>query len=306
MQLPKAISNLFLSLRQKRSTRLITALAALVIVGLIIGAALLLFTGRTQARKTVFGRPGTVPVTFSTQKNGLKLSAAITPGPYFLSEMLGIELTLTNQSQNVIYAGTPFKGSACGYFSGIVITGGHGPTYQLPISFDHSCPPGLSRGILLQPGKSITVHTYEPLLSSGALTVTAQIGLLQRTKNPAPGAFQFQPIDVFNEDWPATHIQVSSTIPDDRQLSLQQDGDKVNITGPQAAQSDVVYAYGLGCGSMATGDATGTGNYSWTKVAKSAAPVSPPQDDYCAGKKIVWTYAFAAPGYALTLGTFRS
>ncbi|BCL81185.1 hypothetical protein ccbrp13_36500 [Ktedonobacteria bacterium brp13] len=70
----------------------------------------------------------------------------------------------------------------------------------------------------------------------------------------------------------------------------------------------MVYAYNLSC-DIATNGATGTantGSYAWLKVAKPAAPVSAPQDDYCAGKKIVWTYAFAAPGYALTTGTFRS
>ncbi|BCL81184.1 hypothetical protein ccbrp13_36490 [Ktedonobacteria bacterium brp13] len=59
------------------------------------------FSPARNKMQTVFGKPGTVPVTFSTQKNGLELSAAITPGPYFLSEMLGIDLTVTNQSQPV-------------------------------------------------------------------------------------------------------------------------------------------------------------------------------------------------------------
>jgi hypothetical protein len=289
-----------------RRASITISLVTLLIIGLIVGAVLFLFTGRTPAHKTLVGKPGTVPVTFSTQKNGLKLTAAITPGPYFLSEMLGIDLTLTNQSQNVVYAGIPFKGSTCGYVSGIVITGGHGPMYQLPISLVHPCPSSYPGNLIpVQPGKSITVHTYEPLLSSGALTVTAQIGLAQRTKNPTPGSFQFQSIDVFN-DGPTTHIQVSSTIPDDRQLSLQQDGDTVNITGSQTAQSDVVYAFGLSCGSIATNDATDTGSYAWLKITRPGAPVNMPQVDYCAGKKIAWTYTFAAPGYAVTTETFHS
>ncbi|GCF11285.1 hypothetical protein [Dictyobacter arantiisoli] len=298
----------------QRRARTITTLSTVLIVGLIIATTVILFTNRSRPltnlsniQNASIGNRDKTPLTISTQKNGIQFSAAITPGPYFLGEMLGINLTVTNHTQNTIYTGIPFIGSPCGYFSGIVISGGNGPRYPLSINFDHSCPPSFSPGSALQAGKSTTVHTYEPLLSSGLLTLTAQTQFLKHNVNTNKNRFfMSQSIDPLNGNWPTTHIQVSPDVPADRQILLKQDGEHVSVNGPPGAQSDLVYAYGLSCGSIATGDETGTGNYAWNKLVRPTEPVSPPQDSYCSGKKISWTYVFAAPGYALTSGTFHS
>lgn len=276
-------------------------LVDVLVVSLLLGAPVFFFSGCSQSQEPSGDKPGTRQV-ISTQGGGLQLSATLPPGPYFLREMLGIDLSLTNHTQSPIYAGIPFASSPCGYYSGLVITSGNQPGYKLPVELGHDCP-GNSSNVALQPGKSLTVHAYQPLLSSGLLTVTVQTRFYTQTTNASGGAVPSLD-DPLHGNWPATQIQVGSTVPKDRQILLKQESSSVSVSGPKEAQSDLVYAYKLTCGSIAAGELTETGNYSWDKPTSPS--IRSPQDSYCAGKKITWTYVFAASGYALASGTFHS
>ena len=298
MQQFKLLSNSFSQpLRRQRTNRMF---ASALVVSLLLIATVFLFSSCSQSQESSGDKPDTGPI-ISTKVGGLQLSATLPPGPYFLREMLGIDLSLTNNAQSPIYAGIPFVSSPCGYYSGVVITGGN-QGYTLPVELGHGCP-GDSNNVALQPGKTITVHTYTPLVSSGLLTVAVQTLFYKHTAS-ANGEVIQSLDDPLHGNWPKTQLQVSPTVPKDHQILLKQESNSVSVSGPKEAQSNLVYAYKLTCGSISEGDLTETGNYSWDKSASSS--IHSPQDSYCSGKKITWTYVFAASGYALASGTFHS
>src|SRR5947209_8562762 len=71
-----------------RLLRVMNTLAAVLVVSAIIGASLLLFTHRPHASETVPTGPAGSPATVRTEAGGLEMAMSITPGPYFLGEML--------------------------------------------------------------------------------------------------------------------------------------------------------------------------------------------------------------------------
>src|SRR6266851_3516327 len=113
---------------QRRIVRFVNGLAAVLVIGAIIGASVLLFTRHTSPttaiRKLPAGSSDTsgLTVVASSTADGLTMSLAITPGPYFLSEMLAVKVTLTNNSQKNAYPGLPFSGGSFGYYPGVELT----------------------------------------------------------------------------------------------------------------------------------------------------------------------------------------
>src|SRR5712692_4041877 len=94
----KLASRPFAVRRGKRIARFASMLAAVLVVAAIISASLLLFTHRPQGvvsslpQSAPIGPVGT-PVTVHTQAGGLEASMSLTSGPYFLSELLAVDLS---------------------------------------------------------------------------------------------------------------------------------------------------------------------------------------------------------------------
>ncbi len=280
-----------------RVVQLLNSLAAVVVLGAVISAALLLFSHRPQSQPAAGGSDGTILADHSSA-GGLEMSLYLTPGPYFLSEMLAVDITLTNSGNTPYYIGIPFTSSPCGYTSGINTTGGGAPHYNITVATDHSCPAGIGSAAVLNPGQTLTAHKYQPLLDSGHVTLTAYTSFF--SKNGNNGFRSYNPIDgPFADHWPSTKINVNSKIPADLQLSYKINGTHVIVSAPPAAQSHLLYLYDIECQDFSDSGTTGTGNFGWESITSNQ--VSLPG---CPGKNPQWDFAFAAPGYAIVIGNY--
>lgn len=284
MQPFQYVSGLLLSRPGRPRVPLKKQLITWLIVGLLLAVAVFSLSNRDHILVEKSG-------TFSIEKDGLQLSAKIPPGPYFLREMLSVHISVVNHTPNTFRLGPPFGRSICGYDSGIDITGGKESDYQFPVPLGIDDCPGIYSTIALQPGKSLTIDTYEPLLKSGLLTLTVESAFL------SPEPF----------DWyrPSIQLRVSPTTPKDHQLALQQDGKYVHVNGLPGARPELVYAYMLICGNRVTDEMEQTFSYSWEKATTPFIDPRQLQNSRCSGKETTWNSVVAAPGYALASGNFH-
>jgi hypothetical protein len=283
--------------RRTRVFQLLNRVAAVLVLGAIVGASLLLFShGPHGEPGTTVTEDGTALAAHSSA-GGLEMSLSLTPGPYFLSEMLAADISLTNHSKTTYYVGIPFVGSPCGYATGVAMTGGGAPHYQIPISTDHSCPGGFD-GRALKPGQTVTARKYLPLTDSGHLTLTAETTFLTRKVD---NVFDYYTSvsGPFDRHWPTAQINVNSSIRADRQLSFKIQGTHVIVTAPQGAQLHLLYLYGVSCQDFHDAGSTGTGNYGWEAISTNQVNVPG-----CPGKNVQWSFAFSAPGYATVVGNY--
>lgn len=289
--------------RKRRRTRLfhfVNALAAVLVVGVIIGASLLLFNHRPQSNTGQPTNPasstGTGPsVTVHSQiGGGLEMSMSLTSGPYFYSEMLEAAISLTNHTATTFHIDIPFVNSACGYITDVVMTGGVPPDYVLPDA-EHRCP-GDARSIALKPGQTLTTHKYVILTRKGDVTLTAEATFVSYIFGvngyPTPVATPAS----LNGHWPSVRIHVSAVIPANRQIqiSVKSKGSPVHgviIIAPPAARGHLVYLYDFRCGNDFTG------NFAWDTLSTTTVNVPG-----CSGVEWTWNFAFAAPGFAVASG----
>lgn len=286
--------------RRVRLLHLLNTLAAVLVIGAIIVASLLLFTHRPQLNGTQLARPISTPVTVHSQARGLEISMSITPGPYFLSEMLAADISLTNHTHTTFSVGVPFVESQCGYTPGIVMNGGDAPYYVIPIATQHSCP-GIYNRISLRPGQIITVHKYLPLTASGQVTLTTEVSLLITTIDAHGNQISTSASNPLNGHWPSIQINVHSVVPADRKLSFRREGPHIIVISPLGAQSHLVYLYGIWCQDSQNSGITSSGNYGWEPL--STNEVNEPS---CPARNLHWQVAFGSPGYAITSGSYTS
>ncbi|MDQ2903948.1 MAG: hypothetical protein M3Y81_10380 [Chloroflexota bacterium] len=276
--------------RHARMMRLLNMIAATLIVGAIIGASLVLFSRRdAPSQVTTLDSQGKY-VTVTSSAGGLEMGMHLPVGPYFLSEMLTVDISLTNHTDKAVDLGSPFMTYSCGYNisydTGVQIVGGSKPEYKIPMPTAVHCP-AFWRDLVLKPGHTLSVHKYLPLTLSGQMT------LVGKTQFYKPGVHYFpdpaaSPLD---NHWPALHITVSSHIPADRVLSLQRTNTQVTVLAPAGKQ--LLYMYTIAC--------TGTwgGIFAWEPISKTTIK---PYDDYCRRVQVDWTFIFAVPGYAMFTG----
>jgi hypothetical protein len=284
---------------------MVKVLAVVLVLGVLIGGLLLL--ARSQQPPSVPGSPS-VPasmkviqgktVTIVSSAGGLEMSMSLTSGPYFLSEMLAVDISLTDHTKSIEYVGLPFAANPCGYWSGIMVTGGNKPDYDIPIATDHSCP-ALFRTVPLKPGQIVTVHNYLPLTSSGKQTLTAETTFYN---SQGPDPLPSNVSSSLEKHWPTIQISVSPTIPSDRKLSFSREGSQVVVKAPNGTSSDLVYLYGVGCDDFNDdGGSTATGNYGWEPISTNRV-----NEPGCPGKNVHWGFAFGMPGYGVVVGRYPS
>ncbi len=265
--------------------------ASVLVISLLVITSLLLFRHYSTAIVSSIptgkpiGMPISTPILADTEVNGLKTTLSITPGPYFLSELLSVDITLTNHSQhNIMLGGAPAINTCNGAFN-VTITGGQEPHYDLPgNNFMMSCPPGMSR---LDIKKSLSTHGYIPLTRSGAVTMTIEARVFTITQNQN-GTVNAQGSSPLDEHWPTIAIPVAPQIPSDRLLSLQAQGNNVIVNAPDIIRPHLVYFYTVNCSH---GSGTNDG---WDPLKVAIL-----QEPYCDDPIRHWIYAVSTPGYAI-------
>lgn len=275
----------------RRRGRRWNTFASVLVVSLLAITSLLLFRHySTTIVSTIptgkpIGAPVSTPVLAHTEVNGLETTLSITPGPYFLSELLSVAITLTNQNQHsIMLGGAPALNTCNGAFS-VTITGGREPHYDVPgNNFMMSCPPGMSR---LDVNKSLSVHGYIPLTRSSAVTITIEARVFTITQNQN-GTANTQGSSSLDEHWPTIAITVAPQIPSDRLLSLQAQGNNVIVNAPDIVRPHLVYFYTVNC---LHGSGTNDG---WDPLKATVL-----QEPSCDDPIRHWIYAVSAPGYAI-------
>ena len=272
--------------RHTRIMRYINTFAAVLVIGAIIGVSLLLFRHQSQTSIATPARPSGAYVTVSTQAHGLSASISITPGPYFLSELLAADITLTNHSQTTYEIAGANSCDPTLWLNLTPLSAG-ARHYTLPPTYFFSCALRTSQ---LKPGQTFSIHVYIALTDSGTVQLTENAQFLV-TKTTADGISTTSGPDPLKGHWPTMHIPVSTHIPANRAISLRQQGSKLLVIAPPAARAHLFYLYNVICSNT-----SGADDY-WEPVSTTI------QEPQC-GKNVRWTYAVGAPGYAIATKSY--
>lgn len=265
----------------RKSTRLVAnLLAAVVVIGLILGSWALFrvhpISSGTPASSSI-SEPGPVA---RVQVGGLEASMhVLIGGPYFLSELLPIDVSLTNHThQPVVLDGVNHTADLC--FSSalmVQVTAGGNPSYTFP-RLDVACTqPAFFTEV--KPGQTITIHQYIPLTRSRAVTLTMGPSTSYRA-------------DPLNGRWPTVHIQVNPQVPQNRVLSLQSRQRQVVIGIPAGAKAHLLYMQTMSCERYF--DSSGS---RWTPLATTVL-----HEPACPTTHPHWEYIVSAPGYPIVSG----
>ena len=265
-------------------------LAAVVVIGLILGS-LVLFRGHPFSSSTALQStltPGTGP-TAQAQADGLEADMhVLIGGPYFLGELLPIDVSFTNHTQrraeldgSTLIANNSIVNACFPPEFLVQVTGGHNPSYTFP-ELDIVCAQPLFTNEV-GPGQTITIHQYVPLTKSGEVTLTTGMRL--------PGRF----IDPFNSLWPAVHVQVqvNPQVPQDRAIPLQPQPGRVTISAPAGARAHLLYMQGITCDGYDLSYPV-----KWTPLSTNVL-----YEPACPTAHRHWTYIVSAPGYAIASGS---
>lgn len=217
----------------------------------------------------------------------------VTPGPYFLSELVEANISVTNRSQKSVYVdrwcvNSPF---------GLVTYGGGKPNYTFPAdTFFFSCPPPSPDE--MKPGATMKNHAYIPLTASGKVTLTILAKLPTITRN-ADGSENI----IYGSaalPWPKLSIDVAAHVPPDRVITLQREGTHIVIHAPAAALTHLLYEFADDCRDVVTGGRVKSIVFVWMPIAPDGLNVPD-----CA-KPMSWTYIISAPGYAIASSQYAA
>jgi hypothetical protein len=268
----------------------LNAIAAILVVGLIIGASLFLFARHPQST-TVSGPPlgpAGMPDTIQTEANGLSAMMSITSGPYFLSELLAADISITNHTHTA-YSIQGVPGSPCDSALNVTLSGGTAPHYAVPVYGFMNCPDFTTQ---FKPGQTIHVRQYLPLTDSGRILLALRATFLHTVMQNGEQVITngTSPLD---GHWPTLQINVHPHIPANRTISLQLEDSHVIIHAPTSIRTHLLYYYTVDC----TG--TGTGNFAWEPIKTTTL-----NEPGCPGPNVQWQYAVSAPGFAIVSGKY--
>lgn len=230
--------------------------------------------------------------------NGVAMSLRVTPGgPYFLSELIAVDVALTNHTQKAFTLDGPDQAGPCGSALWVELDGGSAPHYILPNATTHSCPGNGETTV--KPGQTLTIQQLLPLTASGDailkagtsfLTTIMQQGERVITDTPGP----------FGGRGPAIHLSIDSHTPSYRSLSLQKNGSQVFVTAPPAVRSHLLYLFNITCQGADDSGTTWTGNFIWEPLPYKA--INRPG---CPGTSPQWEISVSAIGYAIVSGSYH-
>lgn len=219
----------------------------------------------------------------SASSKGITVSMHIAPnGPYFLSELIAVDISLTNHTPSVV--SLP---EGCGPSLWAELTGGGPPTYNLPPTPIMSCP-GPIDGPPISPGATVTSHQMLPLTASGHVQLAAGRTMVKTSASVSQDAPS-----------PTIGVTVNPHIPAGRTLSLRREGAVVAVNATAAAREHLFYSYSISCGDPNNGGTTETSNYTWESLPGEV--ISPPG---CPGANPQWHVSVSAIGYAIASATY--
>src|SRR5260370_29126357 len=247
--------------RRGRLIRLSTLLAAVLVIGAIVGTSLLISMSRPSTIGTPFIGPVGTPVTIHTQAGGLEASMQLTPGPDLLVELLTADLSVTNHTHTHFLMMRTFYGNPCDRGLVIMLTVGNSPHYtapsvlQYPMSIIHLniCDPmmlGLPMQTQLEPGSTITIHQYLVITSSGHVTLSAGgtfFTIVGHDNAGHIGNFIVPTSVPLDGHWPFLRVDVASRAPPDPMLSLTPQIYQMFATAPLDARRHLVYESTVKC-----------------------------------------------------------
>ena len=282
--------------RGRRWLHRLSVLASILLIAGVIGMALaLLRSHASPAAKSNILLAGT-PITSRVEAGGLTFSMQMTPGPYFLGELLLADLSLSNGSHTTYWLGGPKEAGPCGAAVFVNLTGGSGSSYRLPVADEHSCPFISST---LAPGETITLHEFLPVSTSGEVTLESGANFLQTTTDPSGNKSVTRGNSPLDGLWPSMKIQVATAAPSDRKITLRREGTQARIDAPAAVLGRLYYLYTVACVAF-QGGTVETGNFAWEPISTTTLR-EPNCGDY--GSQIIqWSYAVSSPGYAIASG----
>jgi hypothetical protein len=289
---------------------LVNMLAAVLVVAALIGSVLLLFGPWSPLRQDRTGSvphigPVGVPVKVGGETaDGFERMFKITPGPYFLGELLEVDLSITNHTHTTYWLGSTVSTSPCPGILKITTIGGGSPhvaNFQrswasIPETmFKCNTPfvPPLPLGVRVAANHTITIKQYALLTNSGHLTLTANVAF-QKTTNEFGGHFT---LDISTTA--SLQLFVSALAPLDRQLSVNEQKTQVVVAVPPAITGHLLYETGFVCSQGDSGvyeTGVGAGLRPTIVVRMPRCTSATPQ------KVLWWVYVVGVPGYALVSG----
>ena len=155
--------------------KLIGPILGLGVIGTLLSACVPgSFSTSPSTMATVAGNgPPIVPngPTATAEMKGIAMSLRVTPaGPYFLSELIAVDVSLTNHTPTSVHLDGPSQAGPCGSALGVEMTGGGPPHYELSNATTHRCP--WMGGTTVKPGQTLTIRQLLPLTESGNITLT--------------------------------------------------------------------------------------------------------------------------------------
>lgn len=277
---------------------LFNSLAAVLVVGILLSATLFFY----QKEIAPEGAQSLAPQLVATDgANGLKLSLSITPGPYFLQELIEANISFTNSTNKTVTLVGRLQPNMCGTAFNVQLSGGEAPHFTLPIPSEAvRCPTmGFTE---IASGQTVTVQEYLPLTASGNVTLTMSARILQKGQEDG----SWQAVNSLQGHFPTAHIHVSSNIPTNRILQTTTTNGTVKVTGPQDALANLLYQDEINCNSS---PAPGIGNmwggrFVWSPL-KNAEYTPDTCEERYKFKSMQLTYMIGAPGYATIVETIK-
>ena len=290
--------------------RLINVIAAVLVVALLVGSALLFFGPLLRDRLSAIPSKGTFGA--PRKVGNLEMRLRITPGPYFLNELLEVDLVVTNPTHTTdSLAPARFVDPTCAQLLDIVTTGGGSP-HALDFQYywtgplrTPNCSPLASgmdpaMGIPVSAHQTLTYQQYVQLTSSGYVTLTAKLGSLRVYAYTRSGVSH--PSNIVAGALDGTlQLFVSPHASADRQLSVKEQKGQVVVSGPPAVRGRLFGRIGSVCpGSGGGTDIGGLGQPPGTTVVLDTLVVGVCGDN--GPRPLWWTYVVGVPGYTLVAG----
>ena len=165
--------------QNERLARWLNGLGAVLIVAGIIGVSLSVARSPRSASygTAIWGGEG--PSTRVAQAGGLYFVMTVTPGPYFLGELLQVDLSLANSSFT-----TYTLGDSCGGAVYVNRRAEPARTIHYRSCTIVSCP---FFPTVLKPGQTLTLHQLLPLPRTGQVTLQPGADFLQSQEAPDGG-----------------------------------------------------------------------------------------------------------------------
>lgn len=303
--------------RSMRLKLLLNVFAAVLVVVALIGTSFLIFGSWPPFQSDRSGTaPSIGPVGASVKIytgtiNGFEMSMKITPGPYFLNELLEVDLSITNHSHTSYWL---FSSSGlCSGLLKIVTEGGRSPFVtdiqrnwtglgQLSETLLKCNVPfsNFPTGLRLPATQTITVKQYVQLTSSGHVTLIAHVAFTQTT-----AVFGYPDPHAVSTEAPLTslHLLVNSRVPSDRALSVkEQRVEKVIINLPPSAHDHLLYETEYVCDQ---GASSGERKVD-IRISLPTLTLQTPQWCGTNSKGILFVYFAGVPGYTIVSGRLSS